>query len=86
MEEAISKFTDGLEAHERSSFDGIHRLIQRLPLPVTKDIRSMTHAQAIEAQFLPDMTKEAQKRYTPSQLVLYKHAREYKWTAEQLNS
>ena len=84
MEEAISKFVDGLEAQERSGFDDIHRLIQRLPLPVTKAIRSMTHAQAIEAQFLPNMTEEEQNRFTPSELLLYKHALEYKWTAEQL--
>ncbi len=46
MEETISKFMDGLEAQERSGFDDIHRLIQCLPLPVTKAIRSMTHVQA----------------------------------------
>jgi hypothetical protein len=44
----------------------------------------MTHAQAIEAQFLPKMAEEEQKRFTPSELLLYKHALEYKWTAEQL--
>jgi hypothetical protein len=40
--------------------------------------------QAIEGQFLPNMTEEEQKRFTPSELLLYKHAIEYKWTAEQL--
>jgi hypothetical protein len=64
MEEAISKFVDGLESQEHSGFDNIHRLIQRLPVPVTKANRTMTHAQAIEAQFLPDMTEEEQKRFT----------------------
>jgi hypothetical protein len=62
MEEAISKFLDGLEAQEHSGFDDIHRLIQCLTLPVAKAIFSMTHAQAIEAHFLPDMTEEDQKR------------------------
>jgi hypothetical protein len=56
MEEAISKFVEGLEAQERSGFDDIHRLLKGLPVPVTKAIRVMTHAQAIEAQFLPNMT------------------------------
>ena len=28
--------------------------------------------------------EEEQKRFTPSELLLYKHALEYKWTAEQL--
>ncbi len=36
----------------------------------------MTHAQAIEAQFLPNMTEEEHKRFTPSELLLYKHALE----------
>ncbi len=53
MEEAISKFVEGLESQECSGFDGIHRLLKGLPVPVTKAIRLMTHAQAIEAQFLP---------------------------------
>jgi hypothetical protein len=83
MEEAINKFVDGLESQERSGFDDIHRLIKHLPEPVTKAISPITHAQAIEAQFLPNMTEEEQKRFTPSELLLYKHALEYKWTAEQ---
>ncbi len=86
MEVAISKFVDGLESQEleRSGFDDIHRLIQCLPVPVTKEILIITYAQAIEAQFLPDMTEEEQKRFTPSELLVYTHALEYKWTAEQL--
>ncbi len=84
MEEAISKFVEGLKAQERSGFDNIHRLLKGLPVPATKAIRVMTHAQAIEAQFLPNMTEEEQKRFTPSELLLYKHALEYKWTAEEL--
>jgi hypothetical protein len=83
MEEAISKFVDGLASQEHSGFDDIHRLIKTLPVPVTKEILLMTHAQAIEAQFLPDMTEGEQKRFTPSELFLYKHAPDYKWTAEQ---
>ena len=35
MEEAISKFVEGLEAQERSGFDDIHRLLKGLPVPVT---------------------------------------------------
>jgi hypothetical protein len=30
------------------------------------------------------MSEEEQKRFTPSELILYKHALEYKWTVEQL--
>jgi chemotaxis methyl-accepting protein methylase len=71
VQEAISKFVEGLEAQERSGFDDTHRLLKGLPVPVTKAIRVMTHAQAIEAQFLPNMTDEEKKRFTPSELFLY---------------
>ncbi len=66
MKEAINKFVDVLESQERCGFDYIPRLtgIKHLPVPVTKAIRLMTHAQAIEAQFLPNMTEEEQKRLT----------------------
>ncbi len=66
MEEAINKFVDGLESQERSGFDDIHGLIKHLPVPVTKAIRLRIHAQAIKAQFLPNMTEEEQKRFNPS--------------------
>jgi hypothetical protein len=75
MEETINKFVDGLESQDRSGFDDIHRLIKYLPVPVTKAIRQMTHDQAIEAQFLPNMTEEEQKRFTRSELLLCKHAK-----------
>ncbi len=44
----------------------------------------MTHAEALEGRYLPNMSEEEQKRFTPSELILYKHALEYKWTVEQL--
>jgi hypothetical protein len=44
----------------------------------------MTHAEAIEGDFLPNMSEEEQERFTRSELVLYKHSLEYKWTVEQL--
>jgi hypothetical protein len=44
----------------------------------------MTHAEALEGRYLLDMSEEERKRFTPSELILYKHALEYKWTVEQL--
>jgi hypothetical protein len=69
MEEDIRKFVEGLESQEHSGFDDIHRLLKGLPVPVTKAIRLMTHAEAIKAQFLPNMTEEEQKRFAPSELL-----------------
>jgi hypothetical protein len=86
MKGAINKFMEGLEGQERSGFAQIHRHLSssRLPVPVQKKTRIMTHAQAIEGQFLPNMSEEEQKRFTPSELILYKHALGYKWTVEHL--
>ena len=35
MEEAISKFLHGLEGQESSCFTDMHRLLAKLPVPVT---------------------------------------------------
>jgi hypothetical protein len=45
MEEAVSKFVEGLESQERSGFDDIHRLLKGLPVPVTTAVRLMTTSQ-----------------------------------------
>jgi hypothetical protein len=36
------------------------------------------NAAALEGGFLPKMNEEQQKRFTPSELLLYKHAVEYR--------
>ena len=72
MEGAINKFMEGLEGQERSGFPQIHRLLSRLPVPVQKKTRSMTHTEAIEGRYLPNMSEEEQKRFTPSKLILYR--------------
>jgi hypothetical protein len=59
----------GLESQERSGFDDIHRLIKHLPVHVTKAIRLMMHAQAIETQLLSNITEEEQTRFSPSELL-----------------
>jgi hypothetical protein len=69
MEGAISKFMEGLEGQERSGFPQIHRLLSRLPVPVQKKTRSMTHSEALEGRYLPNMSEEEQKRFTPSELI-----------------
>ena len=39
----------------------------------------MTHTEALEGGFLPAMDEEEQKRFTPTELILYKHALEYRY-------
>ena len=79
MEEVICKFLDGLEGQEHSGFKNVHSFLAKLPVPVTKKSRSMTHAQALEGGFLQEMDEEELKRFTPTELILYKHAKEYRF-------
>ncbi len=75
-EEAIK---DGMEDEGRSGFKGIDRLLGRLPVPAGKQTRSMSHAEARAGAFLLFMDAEEQKRFTPSELLIYKHAMEYRY-------
>ncbi len=80
MEEAITKFLDGLEGQERSGFKYLHRFFGWRPCPdVEKVGRSMSHSENVEGGFIPTMNEEEQKRFTPSELILYRHALEYKY-------
>jgi hypothetical protein len=77
MEEAITKFLDGMEGQERSGFKDLHRFLGCLPLPVAKGDRAMLHSEALEGGFIPKMYEEEQKRFTLAELLLYIHALEY---------
>ncbi len=42
----------------------------------------MTHAEALDGKFLPDLDEEQRKRFTPSEdseLIMYKHAQDYRY-------
>jgi len=77
-EEAINKFLEGLESQEEAGFDRLHSLLKSLPVPVAAHGSNMSHAEALEGGFLPKMDEEQQKRFTPSELLLYRHAVEYR--------
>ena len=79
MEEAIGKFVNGLEQQERSGYHELHSLLSRLPVPVAKSGKTMSHAAAMEGGFLPKMTEEELKRFTPTELLLWRHAKEYRY-------
>ena len=84
MEEAIGKFMDGMEAQERDGFKHIHQFVGRLPVPTVNASQAMSHKDALEGGFLPSMTEDEQKRFTPSELLLYKHALEYRFKIVQI--
>ena len=83
MEKAIGKFMDCMEEQELGGFKDLHRLLARLPVPSVNASQEMSHKDALEGGFIPSMTKEEQKQFTPSELVLYKHALEYRFKLVQ---
>ena len=56
MEEAISRFMDGLEAQERGGFNDLHGLLRRLPVPTVKAGQAMTHKDVLGGGFIQSMT------------------------------
>ena len=72
-EQAINKFLSGLECQEQAGFDRLHSLLSRLPVPVTTNGSKMSHTAALDGGFLPKMDEEQQKRFAPSELLLYIH-------------
>jgi hypothetical protein len=43
MEEAISKFMEGMEQQEHAGYNALHKLLQGLPVPVQKKASSMVY-------------------------------------------
>ena len=82
MEAAISKFLDAMPALELDGFQHLHKQLARLPLPSQKGVSSMGHDEAVEGGLLKTMSEEELKRFTPSELLLYKHAQEYRYILE----
>ncbi len=39
----------------------------------------MTHAEALDGKFLPYLVEEQRKRFTPSELIMYQHAQDYRY-------
>jgi hypothetical protein len=56
MEEAISRFMDGMEAQERSGFNNLHCLLGLLPVSTANASQAMTHKDTLEGCFIPSMT------------------------------
>ncbi len=58
------------------SFTEFRDVLRDANMPVPD---AQAHKDALEGGFLPSMTEEEQKRFTPSELLLYKHALEYRY-------
>ena len=80
---------EGMEKQERTGetrtqqectgYASLHKLLEGLPVPVQKTVGGMTKAEAFKGGFLRDMDKDEKKRFTPSELLLYKVAVEHRY-------
>ena len=50
-------------------------------MPTPKESRETTHSEALEAQFLRDLDEEQRKRFTPTELIMYRHAQDFRYIA-----
>ena len=80
IEEAIEKFLNGQEKQERSGFRDLKTLLSELPLPQPAAGRSLSVSEAIEAGFLPKPDEDVVDMFTPSELRLYRHAQDHRYT------
>lgn len=82
MDAALEDFFKQLE--QDSIFDNLNSLLGKLPNPPVSIPIPMTMEDAISAGFLPKLDLDAASLFSPSELKLYKHATESKWTVEEL--
>lgn len=80
MEEAIKHFLSRLEKQEELGFRDLHRLLSELPMPQPAAGRSLSVSEAIEAGFLPEQDEDVVDMFTPSELRLYRHAQDHRYT------
>jgi hypothetical protein len=79
MEQAIGKFLDGMPAVESKGYQQLHRHLARLPVPEKKIISAISHTEAVEGGLIKSLSEEELKRFTPSELLLYKIASEHRY-------
>jgi hypothetical protein len=73
-----------MKGQERCGFKDLHIFLGRLPLPVAKGDRGMSHSEALDTGFIPMMDEEEQTRITPSEKLLYRHALGYRFFVHTL--
>ena len=78
MEDAINKFLVQLEKQERNGFKDLASVLSQLPKPAQGSATSLSLADAIEAGFLPALDKDQADMFTPSELLLYRHAQDHR--------
>jgi hypothetical protein len=85
MEEAITRFMDGMEAQERCGFNFFRGPAWFAWAPTSANCQGKSSNdtqrrwKVVLSSPCHSMTEEKQKGFTPSKLLLYKHALEYRY-------
>ncbi len=80
MEEAIKNFLSRPEKQEQSGFRDLKTLLSEPPLPQPAAGQSLSVSEAIQAGFLPKPEQDVADMFTPSELCLYLHAHDRRYT------
>jgi hypothetical protein len=80
MDQAIADFLMLFEKEERGGYRGLHATLSRLPMPGKVDQRGLSVTEAIDAGMMPRMDEEEARRFTPTEVLLYQHAQDRRYT------
>jgi hypothetical protein len=68
-----------MPAVESKGYEQLHRHLARLPVPEKKIISAISHTEAVEEGLIKTLSEDELKRFTPSELLLYKIASEHRY-------
>ena len=86
MYKLIDAFLAGLSKQSDADFRSLSRLLATLPDPGKGEVEAMSVTEAREQGLIEEASDETLKAFSYSEMKLYKHAIEYKWTVGELIS
>ena len=84
MGQAINKFLQWLEKQEKMGFKDLAALLSHLPKTAQGSARSMSVVKAMETGFLPALDENQADIFTPSELLLFRHARDHRLLTQDI--
>ena len=79
IDAAIADFLKHLQPQEQELYAGPDGALYHLPVPGKVDPKGLSIHAAMEAGILPRMDAEEARRFTPSEMLLYKHAQDHRY-------
>ena len=78
MDAAIADFFKLLEAQEQELYTSLHGALSHLPVPGKVDPKGLSVHAAMEAGTLLRMDDQEARRFTASEVLLYRHAQDHR--------